>query len=68
MVRHRSTSVSRFVRMQKEIDSQNGARLSKVRLAVGAASLFLFVVGLKRTFRTEDGREVVEGSVREEAE
>lgn len=29
--------------------------ISKVKLAVGAASLFLFIVGLKRTFRTDDG-------------
>lgn len=30
----------------------------KVKLAVGAAGLFLFVVGLKRTFRTDDGLEI----------
>ncbi|MEX2582095.1 MAG: hypothetical protein WD766_02405 [Gemmatimonadota bacterium] len=29
--------------------------ISKVKLAIGAASLFLFVVGVKRTFRTEEG-------------
>jgi hypothetical protein len=27
-----------------------------MQLAVGAASLFLFIVGLKRTFRVEDAR------------
>lgn len=28
--------------------------ISKVKLALGAASLFLFIVGLKRTFSMED--------------
>ena len=28
--------------------------VSKMQLAVGAASLFLFIVGLKRTFRVEE--------------
>ena len=30
-------------------------RSSKLKIAVGAASLFLFLVGVKRTFRSEDG-------------
>lgn len=30
-------------------------RSSKVKLALGAASLFLFLVGVKRTYRSEDG-------------
>ena len=30
--------------------------MSTVQLAVGAASLFLFIVGLKRTFRVEEAR------------
>lgn len=30
--------------------------VSKVKLAVGAASLFLFIVGLKRTFSMDDSR------------
>ena len=30
-------------------------RSSKLKLALGAASLFLFLVGVKRTFRGEDG-------------
>lgn len=30
-------------------------RSSKLKLALGAASLFLFLVGVKRTFRSEDG-------------
>lgn len=32
--------------------------MSKWKLALGAASLFFFVVGVKRSFRTEDGREI----------
>jgi hypothetical protein len=28
--------------------------VSKVKLAVGAASLFLFIVGLKRSFRMDE--------------
>jgi hypothetical protein len=31
--------------------------VSKVKLALGAASLFLFIVGVKRTFRSDDGAE-----------
>lgn len=30
--------------------------ISKVKLAVGAASLFLFIVGLKKTFRDVDAQ------------
>jgi hypothetical protein len=33
--------------------------ISKVKLAIGAVSLFLFVVGLKRSFRTDEGREIL---------
>ncbi len=29
--------------------------VSKVKLALGAASLFLFIVGVKRSFRIEEG-------------
>jgi hypothetical protein len=32
--------------------------ISKLKLAIGAASLFLFLVGLKRTFRADDGSEL----------
>lgn len=28
--------------------------ISKVKLAIGAASLFLFIVGIKRTFKVEE--------------
>ena len=31
--------------------------VSKLKLAVGAASLFLFIVGLKRTFSVEDAQD-----------
>jgi hypothetical protein len=33
--------------------------VSKVKLALGAASLFLFIVGIKRTYRRGDDGEVV---------
>ena len=39
-----------------EVNPQMDVRNSKLKLALGAASLFLFLVGLKRTFRTDDGR------------
>jgi hypothetical protein len=29
--------------------------ISKVKLALGAASLFLFIIGVKRTFRIDPG-------------
>jgi hypothetical protein len=41
----------------KKKQSEEKAGISKVQLAIGAASLFLFIVGLKRTFRVEDHRE-----------
>ena len=36
--------------------SEEKPGVSKLQLAIGAASLFLFIVGLKRTFRVEDHR------------
>lgn len=36
--------------------------VSKLKLAVGAASLFLFIVGLKRTFHMDDARGGIEVS------
>jgi hypothetical protein len=33
--------------------------ISRWKLALGAASLFFFVVGVKRSFRTDDGREIL---------
>lgn len=33
---------------------------SRLRLALGAASLFLFIIGLKRTFRMDEAQEGVE--------
>lgn len=32
--------------------------VSKVKLALGAAGLFLFIVGVKRSFRLDEQREV----------
>ena len=37
---------------EKQTEQKRG--VTKMQLAVGAASLFLFIVGLKRTFRVED--------------
>lgn len=36
------------------------SKVSTVQLAVGAASLFLFIVGLKRTFRVDEARGTAE--------
>lgn len=38
----------------KQTGAEPAPGMSKVKLALGAASLFLFIVGLKRTFRIED--------------
>ena len=41
----------------KQTQANDKSNVSKVQLAVGAASLFLFIVGLKRTFRVEEANE-----------
>ena len=41
----------------KQTAADEKSTVSTVQLAVGAASLFLFIVGLKRTFRVEEARE-----------
>lgn len=38
----------------KQTQANDKSNVSTVQLAVGAASLFLFIVGLKRTFRVEE--------------
>ena len=38
---------------------QQDGGISKVKLALGAASLFFFLVGLKRSFRKDDGTEIL---------
>ena len=43
-----------MVTKQTQVDEKS--HVSTMQLAVGAASLFLFIVGLKRTFRVEDAR------------
>jgi hypothetical protein len=40
----------------KQTQADEKSTVSTVQLAVGAASLFLFIVGLKRTFRVEEAR------------
>lgn len=37
---------------------QQSRMSGKVKVAIGAAGLFLFLVGVKRTFRTEEGVEI----------
>lgn len=43
--------------MPKNPDPTKKEGVSKVKIALGAASLFLFIVGVKRTFRTEETEE-----------
>ena len=38
----------------KQTQANEKSNVSTMQLAVGAASLFLFIVGLKRTFRVEE--------------
>ena len=40
----------------KQTVADEKSKVSTVQLAVGAASLFLFIVGLKRTFRVDEAR------------
>lgn len=51
----------------KQTQEQEKQGVSKVKIVVGAASLFLFIVGLKRTFRmdeAQDGRTLDDGDGR----
>lgn len=43
--------------MSKNSKAGKKEGVSKVKIAIGAASLFLFIVGVKRTFRTEEVEE-----------
>jgi hypothetical protein len=38
--------------------------VSKLKLALGAAGLFLFIVGVKRSIQLDDEREIVDGRPR----
>jgi hypothetical protein len=40
----------------KQPQADDKSKVSTVKLAVGAASLFLFIVGLKRTFHVDEAR------------
>ncbi len=40
--------------MDKDPATETRTGVSKVKLAIGAASLFLFIVGVKRSFRMDD--------------
>jgi hypothetical protein len=41
---------------QKDKDTGSGQRISNLKLAIGAASLFLFIVGVKRSFRLDEAQ------------
>jgi hypothetical protein len=41
-----------------EVSDETDARISKFELAWGAAKLFLFLVGVKRSYRRDDGIEI----------
>ena len=40
----------------KQMQSEDKPGVSKIQLAVGAASLFLFIVGLKRSFQVDESK------------
>jgi hypothetical protein len=42
------------------VTKEQDGGISKVKLALGAASLFFFLIGLKRSFRKDDGSEVLD--------
>jgi hypothetical protein len=47
---------------KSRVPTQPDEGISKVKLALGAVSLFLFVVGLKKSYRSEDGSEILSDS------
>lgn len=51
-----TTLTHRTMKTEGSAPAEGG--ISKVKLALGAASLFFFVIGVKRSFRTDDGREI----------
>jgi hypothetical protein len=52
----------RFMAAEKAPSATKGRSLPrKVKLALGAAGLFLFIVGVKRSFRLDESREVPDG-------
>jgi hypothetical protein len=40
---------------EKQKESAKKPGISNLKLAIGAASLFLFIVGVKRSFKLDDG-------------
>jgi len=49
----------------KEESIESRAGLSKVRTALGAVSLLMFLIGIKRSFRVADGSRILQnGEVR----
>jgi hypothetical protein len=45
--------------MKTEVTAGSERGISKVKLVLGAASLFFFVIGVKRSFRTDSGEEIL---------
>lgn len=50
---------------EQDVKNPGEQGISKLKLAVGAASLFLFIIGVKRTFQMEQPEAAAEGSGRE---
>jgi hypothetical protein len=50
--------LARNVAVSKTEGPHDDHGVSKWKLALGAASLFFFLVGVKRSFRTEEGEEI----------
>jgi hypothetical protein len=41
---------------EKKKEAGSGQTISTLKLAIGAASLFLFIVGVKRSFKLDDAQ------------
>jgi hypothetical protein len=50
------------------VEEAKDVGISKVRIALGAASLFLFLVGVKRSFKTDEGQEILSSGERAAAD
>src|SRR5688572_12197463 len=56
--RRNLTSSSHPCQENAPVSNEKEGGISKLKLALGAASLFFFIVGVKRSFRRDDGTEV----------
>jgi hypothetical protein len=41
---------------EKQNETGSGQKISTLKLAIGAASLFLFIVGVKRSFKLDEAQ------------